>query len=82
MDIIEFTEEEVQALGVLATFAAKHCGGGEDLIGALLYTGAFRCMERGDPKHDASVVNLAAKLQKALDAACEAHPEYASGWKR
>lgn len=43
-----FTKEEMAALKVVVDHAAKCCGGGEDTIGAILYTGAFHCLPDGD----------------------------------
>jgi hypothetical protein len=71
----DFTEAEKQAIYVLADFAAKHCGAGEDIMGAILYTGAFHWLE-GNPKNedgtysvvhkteDSSVVELARKIEE------------------
>jgi len=53
-----FTAEEVAALKIVVDYAAKHCGGGEDTIGAIMYTGAFRKLKDGD----AAVVALADKI--------------------
>lgn len=44
--MITFTEEERQALQILVKHAADNCGAGEDVMGAVLYTGAFRCFSK------------------------------------
>ncbi len=54
----EFTNEEKKAIKVLVEFAAARCGGGEDIIGAILYTGASKYLVNNDE----AVVTLATKL--------------------
>lgn len=65
-----FTAAEMEALRVLVKFAAGHCGGGEDTIGAILYTGAARHLVdkvvEGEPPlkylPDGAVCRLAEKI--------------------
>lgn len=52
-----FTAEEMAALKVIVDHAANHCGGGEDTIGAIMYTGAFHKLNG-----DGAVCNLARKI--------------------
>ena len=58
----EFTDDEMRAIAVLVRYAAQRCGGGEDTIGAILYTGAFRQLRPGDGR----VVALATKIDEHL----------------
>lgn len=58
----EFTDAELKAIAVLVQHAAKCCGGGEDTMGAILYTGAFIHLDNGD----GAVVALAQKIDKHL----------------
>lgn len=53
-----FTAEEMAALKVVVDHAARNCGGGEDTIGAILYTGAFHKLKDGD----GAVAALARKI--------------------
>ena len=57
-----FTTEERAAVAVLVQHAAKRCGGGEDTLGAILYTGASIHLEN----EDEAIVNLAKKIDKHL----------------
>lgn len=68
-DFVEttFSAKEMAALKIVVDFAAKHCGGGEDTIGAIMYTGAFHQLNRIDdlPNANASigaVCDLARKI--------------------
>lgn len=56
-----FTPAEMEALKTLVEFAAKNCGGGEDIIGAILYTGAGRRLKEAGG--DGAVVALADKIE-------------------
>lgn len=58
----EFSDGELRALAVLVRHAAKNCGGGEDTIGAIMYTGAFHQL----PDPDEAVVALARKIDAHL----------------
>lgn len=53
-----FTAEEMAALKVVVDHAAMCCGGGEDTIGAIMYTGAFHKLRDGD----GAVCDLARKI--------------------
>jgi hypothetical protein len=68
----KLTEPEMQAVGRLAEALAYLER--EDIIGAILKTGAFHCLA----DHDHAVVNLAHKLSEALDRAKKASPVLAS----
>jgi hypothetical protein len=57
-----FTTQERRALALLVQYAAKRCGAGEDTLGAIIYTGAFRELPDGDN----GVVRLARKLDAFL----------------
>ncbi len=59
----DFTESEMKAIFRLASYAAKYCGGGEDLIGAIMYTGAFHFLKN----QDEAVVTLVEKIEKHYD---------------
>jgi len=74
---MELNEKEAQAVGVLAAHVAA-CER-EDIIGAILKTGAFRCMCEPNA-NDGQIVALAEKLRAAFDRACEAHPKLAKLW--
>jgi hypothetical protein len=54
----EFTDKEVAALKIMAKQLADWCR--EDIIGAILYTGAFHALDHENDK--SAVVNLAKKL--------------------
>ena len=43
-----FTAAEMAALKMVVDYAAKKCGGGEDTIGAIMYTGAFHKLGKGE----------------------------------
>lgn len=53
-----FTADEMAALKVVVDHAAINCGAGEDTIGAIMYTGAFHKLQKGD----GAVCNLARKI--------------------
>jgi hypothetical protein len=53
-----FTAKEMEALKIVVDWAAGNCGGGEDTIGAIMYTGAFRKLK----DEDGAVVALARKI--------------------
>jgi hypothetical protein len=53
-----FTAAEMAALKLIVDYAASCCGGGEDTIGAIMYTGGFHLLKDGDK----AVVNLAKKI--------------------
>ena len=54
---LEFVEGELKALHLLARHAAANCGGGEDIAGAITYTGGFRFLK------DEDLVSLARDLE-------------------
>jgi hypothetical protein len=56
-----FTEQELAAIRHMIDYLKDRCGGGEDVSGAILYTGAARLLPDDDGK---SVVALARKLRK------------------
>jgi len=69
---VTFSDKEVAALYTIAKFAASRCGGGEDLIGLVLYTGAFHALkdEYPDKKQtffaktpEGAIVDLVEKLE-------------------
>lgn len=60
-DSITFSGFEMRAIKLLVAHARKHCGGGEDVPGALLYTGAGRFMTGEE------LVALAEKLEPDED---------------
>ena len=53
-----FSAKEMAALKIVVDHAAKCCGGGEDTMGAILYTGAFHQLDDGEQ----AVVDLARKI--------------------
>jgi hypothetical protein len=60
-----FTDDEKKALYVLADFAAKHCGGGEDIMGAILYTGAFHWLPGDHGKNEDGTYSVVHKLENS-----------------
>ena len=71
----QFTDDELKAVAVLVQYAARRCGGGEDTMGAILYTGAFHLLDNGD----SAVVQLARKIDEHLP---EGKPEDWAGANR
>ena len=51
---------EMRAIKRLAQKAASHCGAGEDIIGAILYTGGHKDLHR----NESAVVGLAHKIER------------------
>ena len=46
----EFSDAEMKVIARLCRHAANNCGAGDDIMGAILYTGAFHFLkEEGDP---------------------------------
>lgn len=68
-DIHALNDQEMRAIYVLTQYAARFCGGGEDTIGALLYTGAFLrlapAIDRSSPEfiNDPAQVMLASRQE-------------------
>ncbi|RTK97747.1 MAG: hypothetical protein EKK64_00600 [Neisseriaceae bacterium] len=62
---VTFNDKEVAALYTIAKFAASRCGGGEDLIGLIMYTGAFHALKDECP--DGAVIDLVKKLELGKD---------------
>tara|TARA_Y100000034_G_scaffold125150_2_gene174332 strand:+ start:7507 stop:7929 length:423 start_codon:yes stop_codon:yes gene_type:complete len=76
--VVAFTEEEMKAIFRLVSYAAKCCGGGEDIIGSILYTGAFHFLKDADTGPDEqgryavargndAIVALAQKIDRYYD---------------
>ncbi len=53
-----FTDKELTAIKFMVQYLGRHGCHGEDVIGAIMYTGAFRLLEDSDK----AVVALARKL--------------------
>jgi hypothetical protein len=58
MGLPEFTEKELRAIKYMIDYLAREGCHGEDTIGAILYTGAFRLLDDGP----SAVTDLAKKL--------------------
>lgn len=65
---VTLTEQELQAVAVIVALHAKLER--EDVMGAVLKTGAFRCLGDGD----SAVVALGKKLKAAYERAMQAQP--------
>jgi hypothetical protein len=56
-----FSDEEMSVLKEVFKFAAAHCGGGEDIMGAIIWNGGHRALS------DDKIVRLANKIESAKD---------------
>jgi hypothetical protein len=65
MQIVEsFTEPQMKAIKRVVDYAASCCGGGEDTIGAFIYTACFREEILDTKNNPDAIVNLAEIIDK------------------